>query len=84
MLHDFIIWNNGNVDQRKITSIKLLGKLGITKLIQPAHGIRVRCDLTMVEQQRDDQRQLLITGVKVALHGGDSVAYQSEGHVFVW
>ncbi|KFJ78418.1 hypothetical protein DR88_5241 [Klebsiella pneumoniae] len=70
-----VVRNNCDVDQREFTTIQLAGQLRSTECLQPAHRIWVWCDLPMIEQDWDNQRQLLVAGGKVALHGGNRIPH---------
>lgn len=35
----------------------------------------------MVEEDRDHQRQAIVAGIEMALHGGNGVAHQTKGHM---
>nr|ULG12387.1 hypothetical protein M3p_00091 [Serratia entomophila] len=37
----------------------------------------------MIEQDRDNQRQLCVASGQMALHGRHTVSQQAKGHVFV-
>lgn len=61
--------------------IKVAGQLRSDEFIEPAQRERVGAHQTVVEENRDHQRQPIVAGIKVALHGGDGVAHQTKGHM---
>lgn len=83
MPHDLLIRDDSDIDQGKRFRIKLCGQFGVIKLIQLAHRVRIRRLLTVIEQQWNHQRQLLVTRIKMELHRRDTVSHQAKGHIFL-
>lgn len=59
MAGDFIIRNDGNVNQRESAAVEFSCQRRIIKLIQPPGGVRIRAAFTRIEQHGYHQWQLL-------------------------
>ena len=78
---NLVIRNDGYVRQRKRPVIKVTGQLRSDEFIEPAQRERIGAHQTVVEENRDHQRQAIVAGIEMALHGGDGVAHQTKGHM---
>ncbi len=83
MAGDFIIRNDGNVNQRESAAVEFACQRRIFKLIQPPGGVRIRAAFTRIEQHGYHQWQLLMARLKVALHGSHRITHQAKSHVFI-
>lgn len=83
MVHYLIVRDNGHIDQRKFTGIEFFGQFWVIKLVQPASGIGVWGPFATVKEDGDNQGQAFVSGIEMALHGGDGIAHQPECHVSV-
>ncbi len=83
MGHDFMIGDHRHINQREVSAIQLSSEFWLVKGVQPAHRVRVRRDHSMIEEDGDHQRQLIVPRLQMALHGCNSVAHQAKSHMFI-
>ena len=80
---DMIIWHNGQVHQRKISAVQRAGKLRKVKKLEPVERMWPGADGAVIKQNRDHQRQRIVAGIQVALHGGQRIAHQAKSHQLI-
>nr|AYU68803.1 hypothetical protein D0368_00037 [Escherichia coli] len=73
MVHDFIVINDSDINQRKRLCVYFSRKRRILKTVQPVHAVRVRAALTVIEQHRNDQWQRFVL-LQMSLHRRHTVA----------
>ena len=81
VFHDFIVIDGANIDEGKITGIQFSRCFRAGKQLRPVQRVGPGAATTVGKQQRNNQRQLLMTGIQVFLHGGNGVPHESERHM---
>ena len=75
VLHDVVVGDHRDIDQRKRPAIELAGGLRIGKIIQPAHRPGIGAASSLIKENRDNQRQRFMAALQVPLHGGDGIEH---------